>query len=302
METNSHSTQTNKNSDTPLKSTGILQIGQSYSFELILLDEDHLEFKAINTLTNIQFSKKYTLYQLKAKSPLLFFCKNTEEAFEKLEKKLTEKNSKIKTDSEFEKYIHLKITFSLDGEEKSSEFKLLKHKEKPFEVQDIEGFTITPIREDQVGILLSLIKELALYEKSPELVVIDEETLKKDIFNPKAHIRVVLLNMHDKPIGYAIYLFNYFSWTGSGIYLDDLYVKQEFRNKGLGKSLFAYIAKVAVENKCDRVEWIVMDWNEPTIEFYNVIGANPFEGWIIYRLLGDNVKKLAAHCNNKNFI
>ncbi len=297
MDTESLSTLSNKNSDTPLKSTGILQMGQSYFFELILLDEDHLEFNATSRLTNIRFSKKYTLYQLKSKSPLLFFCKNIQEAYEKLYKKLSEKKYKI-SDAEAEKHIHLHISFVLDGEEKSSEFKLLKHKEKPFEVHDIEGFTITPIREDQVGILLSLIKELAEYEKSLELVVIDEATLKRDIFNPNAHIRVVLLNMYDKPIGYAIYLFNYFSWTGSGVYLDDCYIKQEYRNKGMGKNLFAYLAKVAVEKKCDRVEWIVLDWNEPTIEFYNGLGANPFEGWIIYRLLGENTKKLAAQCKN----
>jgi GNAT superfamily N-acetyltransferase len=297
MDTYPHSTHACKTSDTPLKSTGILQIGQAYFFELVLADEDHLEFKATNRSTNIQFSKKYTFYQLKSMSPLLFFCKNIEEAYEKLYKKISEKKYKI-TDSEAEKHIHLHLTFILDGEEKSSAFKLLKLKDKPFEVNDIEGLTITPIREDQVGILLSLIKELAEYEKSLDLVVIDEETLKNDIFNEKSHIRVVLLNMYDRPIGYAIYLFNYFSWTGTGVYLDDLYVKQEFRNKGIGKNLFAYLAKVAVEMKCDRVEWIVLDWNEPSIEFYNNIGANPFEGWIIYRLLGDNTKKLAAQCKN----
>ena len=175
---------------------------------------------------------------------------------------------------------------------------MLRSKEKPFEVNDVEGLVIKSIEEHQVGILLNLIKELAIYEKSPELVVIDEKTLKEDIFGEKSFIRVVLLFMNDQPIGYCIYLFNYFSWTGRGVYLDDIYVKQEYRNRGIGKNVFAYLAKQAVEMNCDRVEWIVLDWNEPTIEFYNRIGGNPFEGWIIYRMLGEDTKKLAAQCKN----
>jgi len=114
------------------------------------------------------------------------------------------------------------------------------------------------------------------------------------MFGERKFVKAVILLYNDVPIGFANYIYNYFTWTGRGLYLDDLYIKEEYRGMGIGKNIFAYLAKTAVDTGCVRVEWIVLEWNEPSIEFYNSIGGVPFEGWYMYRLLDDNLHKLAS--------
>ena len=166
---------------TTLKSSGVLLIQETYNFELLMKDDDHIEFKARKKENDTEFAKTYTLYQLKTMSPLLFFTNSIQEVYEKLISKISNKLYKI-TDEDAKKHIHLHINFTIDGEKRSTAFKMLRSKEKPIEVNDVDGLVIKSIEEHQEWILLNLIKDLALYEKSPELVIIVEKTLKEDIF------------------------------------------------------------------------------------------------------------------------
>ena len=101
-------------------------------------------------------------------------------------------------------------------------------------------------------------------------------------------------------MGFAVYFFNYSTWQGRlGLYLEDLYVSPEHRGKGAGKALLSHLAKIAVDNDCGRFEWSVLDWNTPSIEFYDSLGAKPQSEWIRYRMTGDALQNLAAQCTKK---
>lgn len=139
--------------ETKIESSRIFHLGKTYDFELVIVDEDHMEFKGTNNSTKGEFSKKYTLCQLRQMSPLLFFSANIHEVYQKFLKKINENKCKV-TDNESSRHIHLNVSYNIDGEEKSSAFKLLKIKDRPFEVNDIEGLTIKPIEKHQVALLL----------------------------------------------------------------------------------------------------------------------------------------------------
>jgi GNAT superfamily N-acetyltransferase len=149
--------------------------------------------------------------------------------------------------------------------------------------------------EDDVPLVLSLIKELAEYERLSHEVVATEEMLRDSLFGERRVAEVILGYLGDDPAGFALFFQNFSTFLGKpGIYLEDLYVKPEFRGAGVGRALLVYLAKLARERGCGRLEWWVLDWNEPAIRFYKALGAVPMEDWTVYRVMGEALDELAA--------
>ncbi|MBL7996262.1 GNAT family N-acetyltransferase [bacterium] len=149
-------------------------------------------------------------------------------------------------------------------------------------------------QENDIPLILTFIKELAHYEKLAHVVVATEENLREHLFgaNPKAE--VVLAYFENEPVGFALFFHNFSTFVGRpGIYLEDLFVRESMRGKGIGKALLVHLAKIAVERNCGRFEWAVLDWNSPAIEFYKSLGALPVDDWTIFRLAGDSLQNLA---------
>lgn len=144
-----------------------------------------------------------------------------------------------------------------------------------------------------VSLILQFIKELAEYEEMADEVVATEELLEEWIFEKKK-AEVIFAMEGDVEVGFALFFHNFSTFLGrAGIYLEDLYVKPEYRNKGYGKALLKKLAAIAVERGCGRLEWACLDWNKPSIDFYLSMGAVPMEEWTIYRLTGDTLQKAA---------
>ena len=159
----------------------------------------------------------------------------------------------------------------------------------------IEGFTIRHAEEKDTPLILWFIKELAVYEKLEHEAVATEDMIRKHLFGTKPVAGVVIGEDRGNPVGFALYFYNYSTFVGKpGIYMEDLYVIPEERGKGFGKSLLAYLAKLAVEMDCGRLEFAVLDWNEPSIRFYESLGAKLLKEWIITRFDGNELSKLAA--------
>jgi GNAT superfamily N-acetyltransferase len=157
----------------------------------------------------------------------------------------------------------------------------------------IEGFTLRFAEEKDAGIILELIRELAEYEKLLTNVEATEETLKESLFRQNV-TKTIIAKYYDKTVGYSIFFYNFSSFLGRlGIYIEDLYVKPEFRGKGFGETIFAFIAKLAVERKCGRLEWACLDWNKPSIAFYERMGATAMNDWAMYRIAGEGLERLA---------
>ena len=143
-------------------------------------------------------------------------------------------------------------------------------------------------------LILSFIKELAEYEKLLHEVIASVDILEESLFGEMAYAQAVIGEYQGTAIGYALFFHNFSTFTGRpGIYLEDLYVKPHMRGKGFGKCLLAYLAKLAVDTGCTRVEWSVLDWNEPSIQFYRSIGAAPMDEWTVQRLDGDALASFA---------
>ncbi|HEX2869557.1 MAG TPA: GNAT family N-acetyltransferase [Ignavibacteriales bacterium] len=142
--------------------------------------------------------------------------------------------------------------------------------------------------------ILSFIRQLAEYEKMSDEVVATEKLLTEVLFGSDPAAEVILAYYGSEPAGFAIYFFNFSTFVGRpGLYLEDLFVKPELRGKGIGKALLIHLAKIAVEKKCGRFEWSVLDWNEPAIKFYKSLGARPMDEWTVMRVDGENLKSLA---------
>lgn len=149
--------------------------------------------------------------------------------------------------------------------------------------------------EDDVPLILSLIKELAEYEKLSHEVVATEEALRDSLFGERPVAEVLIGELANEPAAFALFFHNFSTFLGRpGIYLEDLYVRPAFRGAGVGRALLAHIAGLAKERGCGRLEWSVLDWNEPAIGFYRSIGAAPVSGWTVYRVTGEALDGLAA--------
>lgn len=141
-------------------------------------------------------------------------------------------------------------------------------------------------------LILQFIKELADYEELLSEVVATEEILDEWIFG-KDKAEVIFVMEEDVEVGFALFFHNFSTFLGrAGIYLEDLYVKPEYRNKGYGKALLERLAQIAVERGCGRLEWWVLDWNTPSIEFYKSLGAEPMDDWTVFRITGDTLLKM----------
>ena len=148
--------------------------------------------------------------------------------------------------------------------------------------------------EKDTALILQFIKELASYEKMLSEVVADEATLKEWIFE-KQKAEVIFALEDGKEVGFALFFHNFSTFLGrAGIYLEDLYVKPEYRGNGYGKALIQTLAKIAVERGCGRLEWCCLDWNKPSIDFYLSLGAEPMKDWTVYRIAGDTLKTLCS--------
>ncbi len=147
---------------------------------------------------------------------------------------------------------------------------------------------------DDTPLILRFIRLLAEYEKMADLVTATEEELRGQLFEEKK-AEVIFAVLDGKEIGFALFFHNFSTFLGrSGLYLEDLYILEEYRGKGYGKALFRELARVAVERGCGRFEWWCLDWNLPSIEFYRSMGARPMDEWTVYRIDGDTLRALGA--------
>lgn len=144
------------------------------------------------------------------------------------------------------------------------------------------------------ALILGFIRELAEYEKLADSVVASETHIERALFceNPKAF--ALIAEWDGAPCAFALYFYNFSTFVGKhGVYLEDLFVRQSHRGKGIGKALLSRLARIAIENHCGRLEWSVLDWNAPAIAFYRSLGAAPMDEWTVYRLAGDALSTLA---------
>lgn len=156
------------------------------------------------------------------------------------------------------------------------------------------AFQIRPATEADLPIILRLIRDLAEYERAPDAVVATETGLREVLFGAKPSAEVLLALEGSGPVGFAVYFHNFSTWLGRpGLYLEDLFVRPENRGKGYGRALLERLAQIAKERRCGRMEWAVLDWNEPAIQFYRKLGAQPMDEWTVFRLTEEGIAKLA---------
>jgi GNAT superfamily N-acetyltransferase len=157
------------------------------------------------------------------------------------------------------------------------------------------GVTLRLATQADVPLILALVRELAEYEREPDAVEADESLLAANLFGQQPGAEVVIADVDGQPAGFALFFHNFSTWLGRrGLYLEDLFVRPEFRGRGVGQVLMAYLAKLAVDRGCGRFEWSVLDWNTPAIEFYRRLGAVGMDEWTVQRVNGDALHALAA--------
>lgn len=154
--------------------------------------------------------------------------------------------------------------------------------------------TIRNATREDVPVILQLIRDLAEYERAPGDVTATESQLLEVLFGERPSAEVVLALEGSNAVGFAVFFHNFSTWLGRpGLYLEDLFVKPEFRGRGHGRALLVHLARLARERGCGRMEWAVLDWNEPAIKFYRAMGATPMDEWTVFRLTRDGIKSLA---------
>lgn len=153
---------------------------------------------------------------------------------------------------------------------------------------------LRPAVEADLDTIIELIQALADYEREPDAVRLDREDLRRHLFGAKPYAEVIIAETDaGQSAGFALFFHNFSTWEGKpGIYLEDLFVRPELRGQGYGKALLAELARLAVERGCARLEWAVLDWNEPSIQFYKALGARPMDEWTTYRVTGDALRQL----------
>lgn len=158
----------------------------------------------------------------------------------------------------------------------------------------MKTFRIRAATPADVPIILELIRDLATYERAPSEVTATEERLLQVLFGEKPVAEVLLASEGEAAVGFAVFFHNFSTWLGQpGLYLEDLFIRPEHRGKGYGRALLVDLAKIARDRGCGRMEWAVLDWNEPAIEFYKKLGARPLDDWKIFRLTGEGIARLA---------
>jgi GNAT superfamily N-acetyltransferase len=154
---------------------------------------------------------------------------------------------------------------------------------------------VAPAAESDVALIFSFIRKLAEYEKLSDLVVATEDNIREHVFGANPVAEVLLAYWNDEPAGLALYFRNFSTFLGQpGIYLEDLFVEPALRGKGIGKALLRELAKIALDRGYGRLDWAVLDWNAPSIEFYRSLGAASLEDWTGYRITGEALHRLAG--------
>lgn len=157
------------------------------------------------------------------------------------------------------------------------------------------SLTIRPATREDIPTILHFVRELAIYEKAEHEMQSTSAHLERTMFCENPAVFGLICLDGDTPVGFAVYFFNYSTWQGRhGLYLEDLYVSPEYRGRGAGKALLQHLAAIAVDKDCGRFEWSVLDWNAPSIAFYDSLGAKPQSEWIRYRMTGQALEDLAA--------
>jgi len=155
--------------------------------------------------------------------------------------------------------------------------------------------TIRPATPADVPLILEFIRDLAEYEREPQAAVATAADLLRDGFGPEPKFRVDIAEWSGEAAGFALYFWNYSTWQGKpGLYLEDLFVRPRFRGKGIGKALLVHLARVALKNNCGRLVWQVLDWNMPSIKFYESLGAQTMKEWLTMRVTDDALVRLAT--------
>lgn len=154
--------------------------------------------------------------------------------------------------------------------------------------------TIRAADETDVALILTFVRELADYERLAHEVVATEERLRRTLFGERRYAECLIASLADEPVGFALFFHNYSTFLGQpGIYLEDLYVRPHARGQGAGLALLERLARLTLERGCGRLEWAVLDWNEPALAFYRRLGALPMEEWTVQRLTGGALEALA---------
>jgi GNAT superfamily N-acetyltransferase len=158
----------------------------------------------------------------------------------------------------------------------------------------MSNIEIRPASVEDSALILRFITDLAIYENAEDAVIATESDIRQSLFAGDSTTHAVICEIDRQAVGFAVYFFNYSTWLGKhGIYLEDLYVSPQYRGAGAGKALLRHLAKIAQSKNCGRLEWSVLDWNEPAIRFYESIGAKPQNEWVGYRLTGKALVDLA---------
>ena len=160
---------------------------------------------------------------------------------------------------------------------------------------NIAGFEIRPAIAAAVPLILSFIKKLAAYERLSDHVVATEERLRESLFGARPAAEVAIGYFEAKPVGFVLFFYNYSTFLARPrLYIEDLFVDEAYRRRGFGRALLLHVARLAGERQCGRLEWAVLDWNEPAINFYKKLGAVAMDDWTVFRVTGAALKKLAG--------
>jgi GNAT superfamily N-acetyltransferase len=153
---------------------------------------------------------------------------------------------------------------------------------------------IRPALQSDIPLILQFIRELAEYEREPQAAVATEADLLRDGWGPEPKFHCIIAEWDGTPAGFGLYFYNYSTWQGRpGLYVEDVFVRPNFRRLGIGKTLFVHMAQIAVRENCGRFQWQILDWNKPAIDFYESFGAKVMSEWLTMRMEGDALEKLA---------
>jgi GNAT superfamily N-acetyltransferase len=159
---------------------------------------------------------------------------------------------------------------------------------------DIPGFQIKSATETDVPVILSFVKKLARYEGLSHEVVATEELLRENLFGKGRTAEVAIGYLEAKAVGFVLFFHNYSTFLGKpGLYIEDLFVDEDYRRRGYGSALLRHVARLAKARRCGRLEWSVLDWNQPAIDFYTKLGASPMSDWTVFRITGKSLDELA---------
>ena len=164
------------------------------------------------------------------------------------------------------------------------------------------SFSIRPATPDDCDAIANLVRELAVYEKLEHLAKATGDDFRRNLFGDRPYAEAIIAEaLPDRdPIGLALFFHSFSTFLGRpGVYLEDLFVRPEFRRRGIGKALLATVARIAEERGCGRLEWSVLNWNTPSIAFYESLGARPMSEWTVYRLVDEPLRRLASHAQDR---